>query len=277
MRLPAGASTSVSARRRAAINSRLSMTEAVKDAVIDHRSGARAPGGAGGDLVEFGGVIAHEFEGVAALDELRPWAIRRSSSTDLTSEPSCSDWPLRCACSLVSSVAFDAVELAVEQVDERPQQIGEIVLKAGAGQHRAQGLDRRRPTGRGWRQARATDADRVRPGRGDGRTAPARRADARSVTRRGISGSVSPSGKGKVLWLRDMAWAFLAGGSAAPIAAFTAIPLPEAETVSDPQGRSAAEDGSRATILFRDAKPPLRSKIIARSAINEKPWGGGGK
>jgi hypothetical protein len=66
-----------------------------------------------------------------------------------------------------------------------------------------------------------------------------------------------------------MAGAFLAGGSAALIAAFTAISLPEAETVSDPQGRSAAEDGSRATILLRDAKPPLRSKIIARSAINK--------
>jgi hypothetical protein len=52
-----------------------------------------------------------------------------------------------------------------------------------------------------------------------------------------------------------MAGAFLAGGPAALIAAFTAIPLPEAETVSDPQGRSAAEDGSRATILLRDAKP----------------------
>jgi hypothetical protein len=41
-----------------------------------------------------------------------------------------------------------------------------------------------------------------------------------------------------------MAGAFLAGGSAALVAAFTANPLPEAETVSDPQGRSAAEDGS---------------------------------
>ena len=45
---------------------------------------------------------------------------------------------------------------------------------------------------------------------------------------------------------------------AALIAAFTAILWPEAETVSDPQGRSAAEDGSRATILLRAAKPPRR-------------------
>ena len=41
----------------------------------------------------------------------------------------------------MSSVAFDAVDLAVEQVDERPQEIGEIVFEPGAGQHGAQGLD----------------------------------------------------------------------------------------------------------------------------------------
>ena len=38
-------------------------------------------------------------------------------------------------------LALDAVGLAVEQVDERPQQIGEIVLEARAGQHGAEGLD----------------------------------------------------------------------------------------------------------------------------------------
>jgi hypothetical protein len=77
---------------------------------------------------------------------------------------------------------------------------------------------------------------------------------------------------------------------AALIAAFTAILLPEAETVSDPKGRSAAEDGSRATILLRAAKPPLRKnpsrlarrtknpgrrrKIVARR--HSKPDQGGG-
>ena len=37
--------------------------------MIDHRSGARTPGGAGRDFVKFGGMVAHEFEGVAALDQ----------------------------------------------------------------------------------------------------------------------------------------------------------------------------------------------------------------
>ena len=48
--------------------------------------------------------------------------------------------------------------------------------------------------------------------------------------------SVSVSEKGKVLSVRDMAGAFLAGGSAALIAAFTAIPLPGAETGFAPAG-----------------------------------------
>ena len=36
--------------------------------VIDHRAGARAPGGAGRGLEQFGGMVAEEFEGVAPLD-----------------------------------------------------------------------------------------------------------------------------------------------------------------------------------------------------------------
>ena len=40
-------------------------------------------------------------------------------------------------------LALDAVGLAVKEIDERPQQIGEIVLEPRAGQHDAQGLDSR--------------------------------------------------------------------------------------------------------------------------------------
>jgi hypothetical protein len=60
--------------------------------------------------------------------------------------------------------------------------------------------------------------------------------------------SVSVSGKRKVLSSRDMADAFRAGGWAALIAAFTAIPLPGEETVLHPQGRSRAEDGAAGKI-----------------------------
>ena len=40
-----------------------------QSAVIDHRPGARAPGGTGFSLVELGRVVAEELEGVAALDQ----------------------------------------------------------------------------------------------------------------------------------------------------------------------------------------------------------------
>jgi hypothetical protein len=37
--------------------------------VIDHQSGVWAPGGTGRGLVEFGGMVADEFEGIAAFDQ----------------------------------------------------------------------------------------------------------------------------------------------------------------------------------------------------------------
>jgi hypothetical protein len=64
-------------------------------------------------------MVAGEFEGVAPFDQA-------DALIDQALE----------------ELALDAVELAVEQVDERPQQIGEIVLDAGAGQHGAQRFDR---------------------------------------------------------------------------------------------------------------------------------------
>src|SRR5512132_386941 len=56
---------------------------------------------------------------------------------------------------------------------------------------------------------------------------------------------------------------------AAPFAAFTGDPWPEAKTAGTRrrpaarggQGRSAAEDGSRAAILLRAAKPPDRAAV----------------
>ena len=109
--------------------------------VIDHRSGAWAPGGAGRDVVEFGGVVAHEFEGVAAFDQ-------REALGDQALEFDRLDlgavlFGLAAALRLLVGVelAFDAVELAVEEIDERPQEVGEIVFEPCAGQHHAQGLD----------------------------------------------------------------------------------------------------------------------------------------
>src|SRR5882762_10132132 len=62
-----------------------------------------------------------------------------------------------------------------------------------------------------------------------------------------------------------MAGAFLAGGSAALIAAFTAIPLPGGGDGLHPGGPQRSGGWRGTTILLRDAKPPLfgrRRKIV---------------
>ena len=212
--------------------------------------------GAGRDLEQLGGVVAHEFEGVAPLDQAEALGDQAFELDRLDFGAVLLGLAAALRLFVAVEFAFDAVDLAVEQVDERPQEIGEIVFEAGAGEHGAEGFDRgvqlaldgvglgQRPR-IGFVLAGAMAAERELIEQMRGR---ARRCAVRL--------SVSLSEKGKVLSLRDMAGAFLAGGSAALIAAFTAIPLPEAETVLHPQGRSAAEDGSGPTILFRDAKPP---------------------
>ena len=118
------------------------MTDGGQRPVIDHRSGVRAPGGTGRGLVEFGGMVADEFEGVAALDQADA-LIDQALELDRL-DLGAVLLGLAAALRLLVAVelALDAVELAVEQVDERPQEIGEIVLEAGAGQHGAQGFDR---------------------------------------------------------------------------------------------------------------------------------------
>ena len=110
--------------------------------MVDHGSGVRAPGGTGRSLVELGGVVADEFEGVAALDQADA-LIDQAFELDRL-DLGAVLFGLAAALRLLVAVelALDAVELAVEQVDERPQEIIEIVLEAGAGQHRAQRFDR---------------------------------------------------------------------------------------------------------------------------------------
>ena len=42
---------------------------------------------------------------------------------------------------VVVEIALDAVDLAVEEVDDRPEQVGQIFLEARVGQHRAEGVE----------------------------------------------------------------------------------------------------------------------------------------
>src|SRR5262249_43059734 len=70
-------------------------------AVVDLRAGAQAPGRGGVALVEVGGVVAEELHGSRRSMSVRPLAMRRSSSTERISEPSCSFWLRFCATSLL--------------------------------------------------------------------------------------------------------------------------------------------------------------------------------
>ena len=70
-----------------------------------------------------------------------PWAVSCSSSTERISEPSCSSCERRWACSLVSSSDLDAVDLAMEDVGERPQQVLDIVFEPGVRQHGGEVID----------------------------------------------------------------------------------------------------------------------------------------
>ena len=110
--------------------------------VIDKRSGMWTPAGSGRDLVEFGGVVAREFKRVAPLDQAEALTDQalKLDRLDLGAVL----LGLAAALRLFVAVEFalDAVDLAVKQVHERPQEIGEIVLQAGAGEHGAEGFDR---------------------------------------------------------------------------------------------------------------------------------------
>jgi hypothetical protein len=99
-----------------------------QSAVIDHRPGARAPGGTGRSLVELGRVVAEELEGVAALDQSDALAdqLLELYGFDLGAVL----LELAAALRLFVGVelALDAIGLAVEEVDKRPKQVGEIAL-----------------------------------------------------------------------------------------------------------------------------------------------------
>ena len=109
--------------------------------MIDHGSRARPPGGTGFDLEQFGGVVAREFEGVAALDKREPLGDEAFELDGFDLGAVLLVLALALGLFVDVEITFDALDLAVEEVDERPQEIGEIVLEAGAGQHHGEALD----------------------------------------------------------------------------------------------------------------------------------------
>jgi hypothetical protein len=105
--------------------------------VIDHRAGARPPGGAGRALEQFGGVVAKEFEGVAALDQADALADQAFELDRLDLGTVLLGLGAALRLLVAIELCFDTVDLAVKEVDEGPRQIGEIVFETGAGPSRA--------------------------------------------------------------------------------------------------------------------------------------------
>ena len=70
-----------------------------------------------------------------------PSASRRSSSTERTSEPSCSLLAPLLRLLVAVELAFDPVDGAVEQVDGGPEQVLEVGLEARVGERGDQGVE----------------------------------------------------------------------------------------------------------------------------------------
>ena len=103
-----------------------------------------------------------------------PSAVSRSSSTDFTSEPSCSRWLERCASSLRSRLAGDALGGAVEDVGEGPEQVVEVGFEPGVAEHAGEGLEDPGKAGPDHRLVGQRPRDPARPDADGGRTSAAR-------------------------------------------------------------------------------------------------------
>jgi len=88
------------------------------------------------------GVLAHELDGVAPLDQAETLGGQTFELDRLDLGAVLLGLAAALRLLVAVELGLDAVELAVEQVDKRPQQIGEIVFEPRAGQHHAQGLNR---------------------------------------------------------------------------------------------------------------------------------------
>ena len=109
--------------------------------VVDHRAGARPPGRAGVRLEEVGGLVAHELEGVAALDigDALGGEPFQLDGLDLRAVLLALARALRLLVAVEAAV--DAVGGAVEEVDERPEQVVEVGFEPGVAEHAGEGVE----------------------------------------------------------------------------------------------------------------------------------------
>ncbi len=216
-------------------------------------------------LEQPGGVIAAEFEGVAPFDQAE--ALRGQALELDRFDLGAVLFELALALRLLVGVelALDALDLAVEQIDEGPEQIVGIVLEPGAGE---QGFERF-----GDRAEMALDGvgsgHRPRIGLVLSRPVAVQRQLVEQIRgRRGgvVFGVGIAVGEGEGAVVRRHGGRLSAGGnSAAPIAAFTAIPG-RGRRRGAPEGPQRSGGWRRGSILLRDAKPARSSGPAAENA-----------
>ena len=205
-------------------------------AMADHRARARAPARAGHRLIAFGGTVAAELERIAALDQADApqGQLLQLDRADFGAVLLQMGAALRLLILIeLIELALDAVDLAVEDVDEGPQQIVEVLFEPRTGQHRGKrvsdGADlAAHGVGIGQRTRirlileRAVAVERQLVEEVRSRRERVRRIIGFGVGKAGRKGIRASSGSP-------------VAGRAAPIAAFTAIPLPETDPGRHPQ------------------------------------------
>ena len=203
-------------------------------------------------------MIAAEFEGVAPFDQAQ--ALRGQALELDRFDLGAVLFELALALRLLVGVelALDALGLAVEQVDEGPEQIGGIVLEAGAGEQALRALRRWCRDGPRRCRSRASAADRARPGPAGSRTAPARRAGTRSARRRGVRCRGRCRGRGG--GCRACHGGCLSAGGNRPRPSRPSRRSPgRGRRRGAPARAEATRRMARGSILFRDAKPARSS------------------
>ena len=226
--------------------------------MIDHRSAARTPG-----WIRCGArIVRRRWSRKNSMLFLRsisviPSAVRRSNSTERISEPSCSFWPRRCACSLSSSSRSMRATARWKRLTVDHEQIFEVGFEAGLAQGGDQGVEDVGDGASDRSGFAAAVSGRVRPGRGDSHRAGVRRGRDRS----GMSYAAVQSRArcvrsswGASLGRIDRAHRGLHGDERRRAV--------RACTRSAAKGRNEVEDGGRPAILSRDVKAACRRRKI---------------
>ena len=109
--------------------------------MVDLRSRARPPGGAGVAFELVGGLVAEELHAVPALDQRLPLGREalQFDRADFRAVLFLLAAPLRLL--VVVEFALDAADGAVEEIDGRPEQVLEVGFEAGVGQGDDEGVE----------------------------------------------------------------------------------------------------------------------------------------